>query len=190
MALLRLVQYGCAGGGTAAGSSHHVFCGRCQSGYYSHRRTEPTLARAGGTRRTIAGAAGPIVNLPPHGPGRPELDSQFGVQPCFVHSLSAPSARSPVSALHLLTSRWKTSKPRWPAATKRCCKVPHGCEGSPTTAVKVRIPQGVIDVKPMPKAGWKLDVVKGKYPAPVDMHGTKMTEGRHRGRLVGRQAAG
>ena len=60
---------------------------------------------------------------------------------------------------------------------KAVFKVPHGCEGSPTTAVKVRIPQGVIDVKPMPKAGWKLDVVKGKYPAPVDMHGTKMTEG-------------
>ena len=34
-------------------------------------------------------------------------------------------------------------------------RVPHGCSGSATVAVKVRIPDGFIDVKPMPKAGWK-----------------------------------
>jgi periplasmic copper chaperone A len=60
---------------------------------------------------------------------------------------------------------------------KAVFKVPHGCDGSPTTALKVRIPEGLIDVKPMPKPGWKLDVVKGKYPKPIDMHGTKITEG-------------
>ena len=32
-----------------------------------------------------------------------------------------------------------------------------------TTAIRVRIPEGVIDVKPMPKPGWTLNIVKGKY---------------------------
>src|SRR3954462_10478136 len=36
---------------------------------------------------------------------------------------------------------------------KAVFKVPHGCDGSPTTALKVRIPEGLIDVKPMPKPG-------------------------------------
>ena len=31
-------------------------------------------------------------------------------------------------------------------------RVPHGCGNSPTVKVRVRIPDGVVDVKPMPKA--------------------------------------
>ena len=30
--------------------------------------------------------------------------------------------------------------------------VPHGCAGSATTKIRVQIPEGVIGVKPMPKA--------------------------------------
>jgi periplasmic copper chaperone A len=48
-------------------------------------------------------------------------------------------------------------------AYKAVLRVPHGCNGSPTTALRVRIPEGIIDVKPMPKPGWTLNVVKGKY---------------------------
>jgi uncharacterized protein YcnI len=60
---------------------------------------------------------------------------------------------------------------------KAVLRVPHGCSGSATVAVRVRIPDGFIDVKPMPKPGWKLDVVHGKYQAPVNARGTKVTEG-------------
>lgn len=60
---------------------------------------------------------------------------------------------------------------------KAVLRVPHGCDGAATTALRVRIPEQVIDVKPMPKAGWKLDVVKGKYPKPYELRGAKMTEG-------------
>jgi len=34
--------------------------------------------------------------------------------------------------------------------------VPHGCAGSATVGLRVKIPDGVIKAKPMPKAGWTL----------------------------------
>ena len=55
--------------------------------------------------------------------------------------------------------------------------VPHGCKGSPTTKIRVQIPEGVIAVKPMPKAGWNVEVITGKYTAEYDYHGTKLSEG-------------
>ena len=60
---------------------------------------------------------------------------------------------------------------------KAVMRVSHGCNGSPTTAIRVRIPEGVLDVKPMPKAGWKLDLVTGKYPKPYSQRGAKVSEG-------------
>ncbi|MBP2291876.1 DUF1775 domain-containing protein [Azospirillum rugosum] len=39
---------------------------------------------------------------------------------------------------------------------KAVLRVPHGCGGAATTAVRIRLPEGVIGVKPMPKPGWKL----------------------------------
>jgi uncharacterized protein YcnI len=55
--------------------------------------------------------------------------------------------------------------------------VPHGCAGSATTRIRVQIPDGVIDVKPMPKPGWNVETVKAKYASPYDFHGGKLTEG-------------
>ena len=55
--------------------------------------------------------------------------------------------------------------------------VPHGCAGSATVKIRVQIPEGVIGVKPMPKAGWTLETIKGKYAAEYDYHGSKMSEG-------------
>ncbi|KRQ09399.1 hypothetical protein AOQ73_10180 [Bradyrhizobium pachyrhizi] len=55
--------------------------------------------------------------------------------------------------------------------------VPHGCAGSATIKIRVQIPEGVIGVKPMPKAGWTLDAVTGKYAAQYDYHGAKLSEG-------------
>jgi uncharacterized protein YcnI len=50
-------------------------------------------------------------------------------------------------------------------------------DGSATVAVRVRIPEGFITVKPMPKPGWKLDVIRAKYQTPLSARGTKVTEG-------------
>ena len=55
--------------------------------------------------------------------------------------------------------------------------VPHGCAGSPTVRLRVQIPEGVIGVKPMPKPGWTLETVKGKYATEYDFHGSKVSEG-------------
>jgi uncharacterized protein YcnI len=60
---------------------------------------------------------------------------------------------------------------------KAVLRVSHGCNGSPTTAVRVRIPDGVIGVKPMPKPGWTLAIVTGKYSKPYTLRGAKLTEG-------------
>ncbi len=61
---------------------------------------------------------------------------------------------------------------------KAVVRVPHGCAGSPTTAVRVKIPDGMTGVKPMPKAGWQLSTTKGKLATPIsDGHGGQITEG-------------
>jgi periplasmic copper chaperone A len=55
--------------------------------------------------------------------------------------------------------------------------VPHGCAGSATIKIRVQIPEGVVAVKPMPKAGWNVEVIKGKYAGEYDVHGAKLSEG-------------
>jgi uncharacterized protein YcnI len=56
-------------------------------------------------------------------------------------------------------------------------QVPHGCEGKATNAVRVQIPEGVIAVKPQPKAGWKLEKIRGAYAKSYDYYGTPTSEG-------------
>lgn len=60
---------------------------------------------------------------------------------------------------------------------KAVIRVPHGCKGAATTKVRVQIPEGVIAVKPMPKPGWTLETVKGKYEKSYDYYGTPTSEG-------------
>ena len=61
---------------------------------------------------------------------------------------------------------------------KAVLRVPHGCEGSPTVAVRVKIPEGVFNVKPMPKPGWNIETKKGKYAKSYDAgHGNTVSEG-------------
>lgn len=55
--------------------------------------------------------------------------------------------------------------------------VPHGCAGSATVKLRVQIPEGVLAVKPMPKPGWRLETVKGKYASEYDFHGAKASQG-------------
>lgn len=55
-------------------------------------------------------------------------------------------------------------------------RVPHGCDGQATLRVRVAIPDGVVGVKPMPKAGWNLSTVIGPIK-PYTNHGQEITEG-------------
>lgn len=66
-----------------------------------------------------------------------------------------------------------------PAGTfyKAVLRVPHGCDGSPTIAVRIRIPDGVTAVKPQPKPGWELNIVTEQLDEPyTDGHGRRITE--------------
>ena len=61
---------------------------------------------------------------------------------------------------------------------KAVLRVGHGCEGTPTHTIRVRIPDGMLNVKPMPKTGWQLMTQMGKLAEPIDDgHGGKITEG-------------
>lgn len=55
--------------------------------------------------------------------------------------------------------------------------VPHGCAGSATVKLRVQIPEGVIGVKPMPKPGWTVESISGKYATEYELHGRKLSEG-------------
>ena len=64
------------------------------------------------------------------------------------------------------------------APYKAVLRVPHGCEGAATIALRVRVPDGMIAVKPMPKPGWKIETVSGTYPQTYShFRNAKLTEG-------------
>ena len=63
------------------------------------------------------------------------------------------------------------------ATEKLTVRIGHGCDGAPTLRVRVQIPEGMIAVKPMPKAGWTLETVVKPYAAPYDYYGNTLTEG-------------
>ncbi|MBL0373848.1 DUF1775 domain-containing protein [Rhizobium sp. KVB221] len=56
-------------------------------------------------------------------------------------------------------------------------QVPHGCDGKATTEVQIKLPEGFIAAKPQPKAGWEIEIIKGKYQKSYDLHGKTVTEG-------------
>lgn len=63
------------------------------------------------------------------------------------------------------------------ATYKAVLRVPHGCGTEATNVVRVQIPEGFYNTKPMPKAGWTLETVTAPYATPYDNHGTQLTEG-------------
>ncbi len=46
-----------------------------------------------------------------------------------------------------------------------------------TDGVRIRIPEGVIAVKPMPKAGWTIEKTVTRYKEEYELHGEKVIEG-------------
>lgn len=64
------------------------------------------------------------------------------------------------------------------ATYKAVLRVSHGCDGSATKALRVKIPEGVVNVKPMPKPGWTLELKQGKYAKTyAGSEGAKLSEG-------------
>ncbi|MDP1967737.1 MAG: YcnI family protein [Burkholderiaceae bacterium] len=59
---------------------------------------------------------------------------------------------------------------------KAALRIGHGCEGSPTTAVKVMLPAGFAGAKPQPKPGWTVAIRVEKLARPYESHGRRITE--------------
>ena len=55
--------------------------------------------------------------------------------------------------------------------------VSHGCDGSPTTRISIKIPAGIAGVKPQEVSGWTIATKQGTLPEPVSIFGDEMTEG-------------
>jgi uncharacterized protein YcnI len=95
--------------------------------------------------------------------------NRLGLPIALAAMLAASSARAHITL--------ETHEAAIGSSYKAVFVVPHGCAGSATVKIRVQIPEGVIGVKPMPKAGWNVEVIKGKYAADYDFHGTKISEG-------------
>ena len=50
----------------------------------------------------------------------------------------------------------------------------HGCDGSPTTSLRVEIPEALLVVRAQPKPGWTLDVEREPLAQPVAGEGGRM----------------
>ena len=59
---------------------------------------------------------------------------------------------------------------------KATVKVGHGCGTSPVKQIVVTIPAGVQGAKPMPKAGWAVEVARTKLAEPRQDHGKAILE--------------
>ena len=55
-------------------------------------------------------------------------------------------------------------------------KVGHGCDGSPTTKVAIKMAEGVTSVAPQPVPGWTLTTTTRQVDPPIELHGTQITE--------------
>ncbi len=60
---------------------------------------------------------------------------------------------------------------------KAVFRVPHGCAGQPTVRLRVQIPPGIAEAKPMPKPGWQLTLTKGPLEHPITAEGRTIADG-------------
>ncbi|WP_375598680.1 copper chaperone PCu(A)C [Devosia sp. Naph2] len=63
------------------------------------------------------------------------------------------------------------------ASYKAVLRIPHGCGAEATHTVRIQIPEGFYNVKPMPKAGWTLQTITGPYENTYVNHGKEVSEG-------------
>ena len=60
---------------------------------------------------------------------------------------------------------------------KAVLRIPHGCAGEATTSIRVKLPEGVFNAKPMPKPDWELTTREGAFGKTYLSHGTEVTSG-------------
>ncbi|MGE5266079.1 MAG: copper chaperone PCu(A)C [Deltaproteobacteria bacterium] len=95
---------------------------------------------------------------------------------CLI-AAAAFIAAVPVFSFELLAHANLDVKTASQGSLRAAVRVPHGCDGSATVAVKLVVPEGIIGVKPAPKAGWTVETVKGPYAKAYDYYHGKVSEG-------------
>ncbi len=101
----------------------------------------------------------------------PRTSARLGVVPL---ALGAALALAAPAAAHVTVSASTTAAGAFTVLT---VSVSHGCEGSPTTALKVQIPEGINAVTPTRNPLWKVEKeVEQLDPPVVDEHGNEVTE--------------
>jgi uncharacterized protein YcnI len=82
-----------------------------------------------------------------------------------------------VATTALAHSTLETSQTSPSSTYKGVLRVPHGCKGEATKTVRIQIPETIIDVRPMPKAGWTLTTARGAYAKSYDLYGKPVADG-------------
>jgi periplasmic copper chaperone A len=59
------------------------------------------------------------------------------------------------------------------AALQAWFTVPHGCDGAATVAIRIKVPEGVTQVKPQMKSGWKVTIKRRKLERPFNGEGCR-----------------
>ncbi len=98
-----------------------------------------------------------------------------GLSPWLVASALVACALAPMSSLAHVTLA--PEQARVGARYAAVLQVPHGCKGSPTVRLRVRIPEGVLDVRPVEKDGWTVDIEEGGYTTPQVLEGRRVNRG-------------
>lgn len=91
---------------------------------------------------------------------------------------TAAAAAALLALAGVATAHVSLEQPRAEAGTgyKAVLRIGHGCEGSPTRALTVKLPAGFHGAKPMPKAGWTLSIRREPQAEPYESHGRRVTD--------------
>jgi periplasmic copper chaperone A len=56
-------------------------------------------------------------------------------------------------------------------------QLPHGCSGEPTTEIDIKLPEGFVAAKAVPRTDWQIEVVNGKFKKSHQIDGQTISEG-------------
>lgn len=90
-------------------------------------------------------------------------------------ALGASMLATPITAFAHATLEVKEAEVG--STYKAIIRVGHGCGSEATHTLRVQVPEGFVNVKPQPKAGWKLETVRGDYGKTYTLYGHEHKEG-------------
>jgi uncharacterized protein YcnI len=92
--------------------------------------------------------------------------------PIIGLALSGVLAAALTASAHVVLTERTAHPGAYYVATLR---VPHGCAGSATKALRVQIPPEINSARPMPKPGWRVEVIHEPLAQPVTAEGRVLT---------------